>query len=181
MQVTRMARAFLAACSALVVARCIPFSGPDCIDETRGLSVSARLMGTGSPAMPRDTGEVSMGVLEARNHRSKRTSRRQVTYIVGSGVPRSTVTAVHLHEKVTDRVIFDLPVDSAFWPAYVVTRTINPVPYTGPLSWDQFYNLLGDGSVYVDVHTPAAAGGRLRGDLSTLYPDWQNFTHSYCS
>ena len=28
---------------ALVVAQCIPLSGPDCIDENRGLSVSARL------------------------------------------------------------------------------------------------------------------------------------------
>jgi hypothetical protein len=181
MRLTGFLRALVAACSALLAAQCVPFFGPDCIDETRGLSVSARLMATGSPTVPRDTGELFLGLLEARNHRSKRTSYRHVTWLVGSGVPRSTVTAVHVHEKVTDRILFDVPVDSAFWPAYIVTRTINPVAYTGPLSWNDFYDRLGNGSVYVDVHTSATVGGSLRGEPSPLYPNWREFTHSYCS
>ena len=181
MQRTSFFRAILATCSALLSAQCTALSGPDCIDETRGITVTARLSGTGSPSMPADTGSVFLGLMESRNHDSKRTSYRNVNWLVGTGVPRSTVTAVHFHDKASGNIVFTVPVDSAFWPPYIVTRAIEPVAYTGALEWNSFYDLLGNGSVYVDVHTPAAAGGRLQGDLGSMYPDWREFKHSYCS
>src|SRR5687768_1874190 len=71
----------------LALAACnLPLGGPDCIDETRSLSVSGRLASIAPNAAPGDTGVAGLGFTESRNHSSKRTTRQDVLWSVRSGL-----------------------------------------------------------------------------------------------
>jgi hypothetical protein len=166
----------------LALAACdLPFVGPDCIDETRSLSVSGHLASVVPDAAPGDTGVASLGFSEARNHRSKRTSRQDVLWSVRAGIVRGTVTAIHVHEVGTDRLVLGLPIDSTTGPASVITQVFTGQPYAGAIPWSEAYVLLGEGRGYLDVHTTAFPLGQLRGRLEAVYPGWRGFTHAYCS
>jgi len=165
----------------LAAAGCdIPFVGPDCIDESRSLSVSTALMAPTADATPSDTGTATFSLTESRNHRSKRTSRRDMTWSVRSGLTRGTVTAVHVH-AVGGVLLFDVPIDSTSGPPSVITQVFQGQPYSGPVGWDELYQALGEGRAYVDVHTTARPVGQLAGLLQPVFPNWQSFTHAYCS
>ena len=166
----------------LALAACdLPFVGPDCIDETRSLSVRARLASTAPDAAPADTGVAGLSFSESRNHRTERTSSRSVTWFVGSGLQRGTVTAVHVHEEATGRLILDVPIDSTYGPPFVITQVFQAQPYTGTVAWNEAYQMLGEGRAYVDVHTTARPLGQLRGRLEPTSPEWEPFVHAYCS
>jgi hypothetical protein len=159
----------------LALAACdVPFVGPDCIDETRSLSVSTQLTVAGP-------GIAGFSLSESRNHRSKRTSRRDVTWSVRSGVPRSTVTAIHVHESGTGHLLVDVPIDTASGPPPVITQVFQGQPYAGPTDWDTLYQTLGEGRAFVDVHTTTRPEGLFGGGLEPESPDWQGFSRAYCS
>jgi hypothetical protein len=160
---------------------CISLSGPDCIDENRSLAVAAQLASTSPDPQPADTGSVHFSFSESRNHRSKRTTWQYMTWFVGSGLVRSQVTAVHLHEQTTGRLLFNVPIDTTFGPAFVVTQVLQAQAYQGPLPWKELYEILGNGRAYIDVHTRDRPAGHLRGALEPEYPNWRDFIHSYCS
>jgi hypothetical protein len=160
---------------------CIPFTGPDCIDENRSLAVAARLTSSSPQPQATDTGSTRFSMSEARNHRSRRTTHQYIIWFVGSGLVRSNVTAVHLHEQATGRLLFNVPIDTTFGPAFVVTQVLQAEPYRGTVPWNELYDILGNGRAYVDIHTRDQPNGQLRGTLVPEYPNWRDFVHSYCS
>lgn len=166
---------------ALAATGCVPFTGPDCIDETRGLSVHATLTSMLAQPLPGDTGRAHLSLLEARNHDSKRTTYQNIGWFVGSGLVRSRVTAVHVHDSANGRIVLNIPIDTTHGPPFVVTQTLQVQPYSGEMRWNDFYHLLGNGGAHVDVHTIDAPGGQLRGTLKPEYPNWREFNHAYCS
>jgi hypothetical protein len=101
-------------------------------------------------------------------------------WFVGSGVQRATVTAVHVHEAGTDRLLLDVPL-TPVGPEYVVTQVFEQQPYAGAVPWDDAYGMLGAGRAYVDVHTTTRPSGHLHGTLQVQSPDWASFHHAYCS
>src|SRR5688500_19782703 len=90
---------------ALALSGCNLSSGPDCINETRGLMVNARLTSTMPTPTPADTGTAHVNLFEARNADSKATAARELTWFVSSGLNRANVTAVRVHEQDTDRLL----------------------------------------------------------------------------
>ena len=156
-------------------------SGPDCIDETRALAVRAKLASVAANPLPGDSGTAYLDLHEARNHRTKATSARELLWFVGSSLDRANVTAVHVHEKTTDRLLYTIPIDTMSGPRYVITQIFTRRPYTGPVDWNELYDLIGNLHTYVDVHTTGSPGGHLRGELQRVYIDWETFVHSYCS
>lgn len=165
----------------LALQGCYFLSGPDCVDEHRALSARATLASIASDPSPADTGYAFFGFNESRNHRTKRTTERRVFWHVRSGLVRSTVTAVHVHETGTGRLVFDVPIDSTHGPPAVITQVFEGQPYPGPLDWGEIYHMLGEGRAYVDVHTTTSPVGHLRGAIAPEYENWRNFQHSYCS
>jgi hypothetical protein len=165
----------------LALTGCNLSSGPDCIDETRGLVVSARLGSVAANPLVSDTGSAQINLFEARNASSKATSARELTWFVGSGLNRANVTAVHIHELDTDRLLFTIPLDPATGPPYVIAQVFTRVPYNGALSWTDLYELLGNERAYIDIHTTQVPQGPLRGPLRRDNTNWQTYTHAYCS
>ena len=165
----------------VTLASCLGLSGPDCIDETRGLSVRAQLTSALPQPLPGDTGSAHVSLSEGRNAQSGATSYRDVTRFVGSGLTRSRVTAIHVHEQGTDRLLFSIPIDTTSGPPYVITQTFTRQPYAGATIWTELYELMGNERTYVDVHTLDSPNGQLRGVLRREYPNWRDFTHAYCS
>ena len=88
---------------------------------------------------------------------------------------------MHVHEAASGRLLFNVPIDSTFGPRYVITQQLQAQPYAGSVPWEEFYDLLGSGSTYVDVHTLDHPDGQLRGTLRPEFPNWREFIHSYCS
>ena len=160
---------------------CSLTSGPDCIDETRNLATGAKLSSIAANPLPGDSGSAFLDLHEARSHRTKANSAREVMWFVGSSLDRSGVTAVHVHEKNTDRLLFTIPIDTLSGPRYVITQVFTRQPYAGPVAWSELYGLIGMERAYVDVHTTGSPGGHLRGDLRSESPDCQTFFHLYCS
>jgi hypothetical protein len=154
-------------------------SGPDCRDETRSLGASARLVAT-TPAAP-DTGRAQLSLYEARNARTKATAAREILWFAGSSLNRADVTAVHVHEEGTDRLLFTFPLEPTQAPAFVITQVFTRRPYTGPVAWNELYELIGNDRAYVDVHTTSHPGGQLRGPLRRENANWQTFIQTYCS
>ncbi len=153
----------------------VPFVGPDCIDETRSLSVTAQLLVAGP-------GVAGFSLGESRNHRTGRTSRRDVTWSVrSSGVARSSVTAIHVHETGTGILLLDVPIDTTSGPPPVITQAFEGRPYAGATDWNTLYQTLGEGRAFVDVHTTTHPEGLFGGGLEPEYPSWERFTRAYCS
>ena len=169
-------RRFLLATSLLALAGCdVPFVGPDCVDETRSLSVTVPLLVAGP-------GVAGFSLGESRNHRTGRTTRRGVTWSVrSSGVARSDVTAIHVHEVGTGIFLLDVPIDTTSGPPPVITQTFEARPYSGATDWNTLYQTLGEGRAFVDVHTTTRSEGLFGGVLEPEFPDWQRFTRAYCS
>lgn len=159
-------------------AGCVALPGPDCRDETRSLGVTALLTPTVPGTLARDTGRAHVSLYEARNARTKVTSAREILWFVGSSVSRSAVDAVHVHEEGTERLLYVIPLESIHAPEPVITRVFTRQPYAGPTQWNELYTLLGRERTYIDVHTST---GELRGVLRREDPNWQAFTHAYCS
>ena len=171
--------ALMVSCAAVV--GCIRVSGPDCRDETRNLAVRAQLESVTAQPQPGDTGSAVFSLHEARNAASRATSAREVLWFVGSGLERGRVTAVHVHEVGTNRLLFDIPLTSPAAPPYVITQVFTRRPYAGSVSWTDLYDSVGSERAYVDVHTTDHPGGQLRGALRVETPGWQTFTRAYCS
>ena len=169
----------VAGCAAL--SGCLGLSGPDCKDELRGLTAIAALTSVAPDAAPGDTGTAQLNLHEARDHTSKSTSARELSWFVGSGLDRSGVTAVHVHEEGTARLLFTIPLETPTGPPYVITQIFTRRAYTGPTSWSEIYELVGSQRTYIDVHTTEFPDGELRGALSPQNANWQVFTHAYCS
>ena len=102
-------------------------------------------------------------------------------WFAGSGLDRSQVTAVHVHETGSDRLLVNLPIDSAFGPRYVITQVFTRQPYTGSEDFVSLYELVGTERTYVDVHTIDQPMGRLRGVLRPDFQNWRAFVHNNCS
>ena len=165
----------------LTLTACMTTSGPDCRDETRSLALTARLTSTLPTAPPADTGRANLSLYEARNARTKATSAREILWFAGSGLDRSTVTAVHVHEEGTGRVLFTIPLENTQAPPFVIAQVFTRRPYTGALPWNELYEALGNERAYVDVHTTMYPDGQLRGVLRRDNANWQAFTLAYCS
>lgn len=165
----------------LAVTGCFGVSGPDCRDETRSLSATTTFASMLATPLASDTGTASISLHEARNHRSKATSAREIMWFVSSGLTRSGVTAVHLHETGSGRLLYTIPIDPGSAPSNVITQVFTRQPYDGAVDFEEVYELVGTGRTYVDVHTSAHPDGQLRGTLQAQGDSWQTFTHSFCS
>jgi hypothetical protein len=179
--VTRSRGHLIPAMFCSLLAGCSLTSGPDCIDETRSLAVSGKLASVAANPLPSDSGTASLNFHEARNYRTKAPSTREVMWFVSSSLDRASVTAIHVHEETTDRLLFTIPIDTLSGPRPVITQVFTRQPYTGTVDWTELYDLIGNARAYVDVHTSGNPGGHLRGELLLVYPNWQTFIHSYCS
>ena len=166
---------------ALSAGACASLSGPDCIDETRSLSVTARLSSVEASAVRGDSGTAQVFLFEARNYKTKRLSARDIMWFAGSGLDRSAVSGIHIHEKGTDRLLFDIPLEPIGPTRYVITWLSARRPYTGATGWNELYEILGNERAYVDVHTLTHPNGQLRGEFTLDFPNWQSFEHAYCS
>lgn len=156
-------------------------SGPDCRDETRSVSAATALTSMLAAPLASDTGTASISLHEARNYRSKATSTREIMWFVSSGLVRSGVTAVHLHEVGSGRLLFTLPIDAGSGPPYVITQVFTRQTYDGAVDFAAVYELVGTGGTYLEVHTSEHPDGRLRGTLQAQSDSWREFTHSFCS
>lgn len=171
--------AVIVTCTAFTA--CHRISGPDCRDETRNLAVRAHLTTVVTPSQPSDTGSAVLSLHEARNAVTNATSAREVLWFVGSGLDRARVTAVHVHEEQTNRLLLDIPLANPSGLPYVITQVFTRRAYTGTVGWTELYDLIGSGRAYVDVHTTDHPAGHLRGGLQIETPGWQTFTRAYCS
>jgi hypothetical protein len=160
---------------------CFRMSGPDCRDETRSLAVTARLISTVPMGAASDTGRAHIALYEARNARTKSTAAREILWFVGSGLDRADVTAVHVHEEGTGRLLFTVPLEFTQAPPFVITQVFTRQRYAGAVEWNDLYSALGNERAYVEVHTGAHPEGQLRGAVRRDHPNWQTFTHAYCS
>ena len=177
MTVVRIRLATLAAVM-LAAAAC----GPDCIDETRGLNVSGSVAPLPSAAAPGDTGSVGIVMSESRNHMTHSTSYRRISWSVRAWIPLGTITSVELRETSTDRLLFTFPAGGGFGEHTYAETNTGGVDYTGDVSWDDFYSLVGSGHAYVIVRSTKFTGGHMRGIVNAAPAGtWESFVHSYCS
>jgi hypothetical protein len=165
----------------VIVAGCrLPFDGM-CIDERRILYLEGSL--ESSDATGAATGTVSFSVHEVRNHRTKRD--RHIEHfswsVRATGIAPSAVSAVHLHERDTNLVLVELPLENATALPDVITQRTGGPPPNAALPWSDVYDLLGAGRVYLDVHIGGSGHHTMRADLAARNPNWQQFIHSSCS
>jgi hypothetical protein len=157
----------------------LPLDG-SCIDERRSLSLEGVLQPAGAAAI--GNGTAFLGLIEARNYRTKHTSEENFYWAVrASGFDRSTVSAVHVHERETGRLLFQIPIENTNGPADVITLIFSPRPHNGLVAqWSVVYELLGSGSGYLDVHAGGSSEPVLRANLSPQFANWRDFVHSSC-
>ena len=150
----------------------LPLDG-GCLDETRNLSLAGSL----------ESGTAQVTLHEARHHRTKQTSAEEFLWSVrASAVDRSTVSAVHVHERDTDRLLFALPIENTNAPADVITQTFTRRPHNGAISqWSEVYELLGSGRGYLDVHVGGSNPPVLRTNLTPQNANWREFSRANCS
>ena len=152
-----------------------------CIDEARNLSLDGTWEATGSTeTIP---GSVLVGMHEARNHNTKDTTAQEYFWSIrSSSIDRATVSAVHVHERDTDRLLFEIPIENTPGaPAEFITNS-NRRPHNGAIAqWSEVYEILGSGRGYVDVHLGGSGEPVLRANLTPQHSNWRNFVHSSCS
>jgi hypothetical protein len=165
----------------LIAAGCaLPLDG-GCINETRNLSSGGTLEPTSSPGT--STGTALVVLHEARDYRTKQTSGEEFLWSVRApGIDRSTVSAVHVHERDTDRLLFQIPLENTNAPADVITQTFSRRPHNGAIaSWSEVYELIGSGRGYLDVHVGESGTPVMRANLTAQNPNWRDFIHADCS
>ena len=157
-----------------------PFGG-GCINETRNLSAAGAL----EPIAPSGTitGIAAVSLFEARHYRTEQTSEEAFLWSVrASGIDRSTVSAVHVHERDTHRLLFQIPIENSNTPADVITQTFTRRPHNGAIApWPEVYELLGSGRGYLDVHVGGSGSPVMRADLVAQNANWRDFIHANCS
>jgi hypothetical protein len=91
---------------------------------------------------------------------------------------RSAVTAVHLHSRDDDRLLWDLTTpDDAYSPGYTAARSTE---YSFQMDIAYLFSLVREGRTYIDVHTHGASEPVLRVDVTHLnFRDWE--TEHVCS
>jgi hypothetical protein len=102
-------------------------------------------------------------------------------WFVESSLTRSRVTAIHVHEIGSNRLLYTVPIESMSGPPNVITQVFTRQPYSGPVEFTELYELVGNERTYIDVHTLDHPAGQLRGTLKPENPNWSNFTHADCS
>ena len=165
----------------MIAAGCeLPFGG-GCLNETRNLSLSGALEPTTSAGAV--TGTAGVSLHEARHYRTRQTSEEHFLWSVrASGIDRSTVSAVHVHERGTDRLLFVIPIENMNAPADVITETSTMRPHNGAIAqWSEVYELLGAGGAYLDVHVGGSGNPALRANLTTQNSNWREFNRGNCS
>lgn len=163
----------------LAATGCAVLSGPDCINEYRGVSAAAHLIDL--TAASADTGRAFISLSHERNARTKRTASRGVVYFASSTLPRESVTAVHVHATANDALLYSFPL-TPIGPDFVITQnfTNEPYPASGAVAFDDIFEKIDRGQAYVDVHT-GTVGSRLRGVLVNEHPGTSGWQHAYCS
>ena len=158
----------------------LPLDG-SCINETRNLSLSGDLEPTGSAGT--GSGAALISLHEARDYQTKRTSEEHFLWSVrASGIDRSAVTAVHVHERDTNRLLFQLPIENTNAPADVITQTFTMRPHNGAIAqWSDVYELLGSGRAYLDVHVGGSSDPVMRAGLAAQNANWRDFIRGDCS
>ena len=88
------------------------------------------------------------------------------------------VTAIHLHEGpagTVGRVIYDFPLIGSGG-----NQAGGYVGYRGLIPFSEMYELAGQPSLYVDVHTEAYTNGEVRGQLQLVHAtEWHDFFCEY--
>jgi hypothetical protein len=81
------------------------------------------------------TGTAGVSLNEARHYLTKQTSDENFLWSVrASGIDRSTVAAVHVHERDTNLLLFQSPIENTNAPADVITQTFTVRPHNGATS-----------------------------------------------
>lgn len=159
-------RAVLALLLVGAVGGCWP-TGPDCINETRNLT----LEGTAADGV-----RYFVALDEERHHASKQVVLRRITWAVSGSTGADPVTAIHLRHGATGPILANLPVTpgvstisqgDAFDPGFLT------VPF------DEFFARLATQPIYGELITQQSPGGR----SVTLVPvKFDNpWVHAYCS
>ena len=164
-----------------LVAGCrLPFDGM-CINERRILYLEGSLESIGPTGTA--TGTVSITIHEVRNHRTKQ--ERYLEHfswsVRASGIDPSAVSAVHVHERDTNVVLFQLPLGSQNPLPGVITERTSWHPPDGAIPWSEVYELLGAGRSYLDVHLGGSDNPTMRANLAARNANWGQFVHSSCS
>jgi hypothetical protein len=167
----------------LISSACAGRTSPDCIDETRAFSAQGRFTNANSPA---DTGRSSLGLYEARNHRTKVTTAREITWDVRApNVVRAHVTAIHVHAGEGDPTFIQIPIDTINSPSALTTTHVRRQFPGIAASWPLFYEAVGSGNAYLDIHVGGSQPRVLRADLGLSdavgVSDWRAFQHTFCS
>ncbi len=172
---------FLTIVLLVIAAGCEHPLGGGCINETRNLSLGGTLEPTASTETI--TGTVLVSLHEARHYRTRQTSGEDFLWSVrASGIDRSTVSAVHVHERDTNRLLFQIPLENTNAPAEVITQTFTRRPHNGAIAqWLEVYELLGSGRGYLDVHVGGSGNPVMRANLTAQNANWRDFIHADCS
>lgn len=153
---------------------------PDCINENRNVSAEAHLVdGTSATT---DTGCAVISLADERNYRTKRTVSRGVIYFASSTMPRTSVTAVHIHAAAAnDALLYVFPL-TPVGPEFVITQSFTNAEFSaaGATTFDVLFARVAAGQAYVDVHTGQPTA-RLRGVLVNKFPGNDGWVHAYCS
>jgi len=157
----------------------LPLDG-GCINETRNLSLGGTLEPTASAG---SAGTALVSLHEARHYRTQQTSGEEFLWSVrASGIDRSTVSAVHMHERETNRLLFQIPLENTNAPADVITQTFTRRPHNGAIAqWSEVYELLGSGRGYLDVHVGGSDNSVMRANLTAQNANWRDFLRANCS
>lgn len=173
-------RVLLIALLGIVTGCGLPFDGM-CINERRILYLEGSLESVDPSGTA--TGTVSITIHEVRNHRTKQ--ERYLEHfswsVRASGMNPATVSAVHVHERDTDILLFELPLENATALPEVITQRTSWQPPIGPMPWSEVYDLLGSGRGYLDVHIGGADTAAMRSTLAARNANWAQFIHSSCS
>ncbi|MDQ3069901.1 MAG: hypothetical protein M3R55_09260 [Acidobacteriota bacterium] len=87
-----------------------------------------------------------------------------------------------MHERDTNRLLFQIPLENANAPADVITQTFTRRPHSGAIAqWSEGYELLGSGRGYLDVHVGASGEPVMRAGLTAQNANWLGFIHANCS
>ena len=151
---------------ALVEIGCVSTS-PDCDFETRELEADATLSANSA------TGQALLHLFDTRFVERPNDGRDGLGWNVFGSVEKTSVTAIHVHETATGRVLIAIPIGGQFAQsgAQHITGAGTSAAYPGPVSFDEVFDLLGRSPAFVDIHTTDDASGQLRGDVRVTRRD----------